>query len=161
MSKKPEMLRKRDDNPSVSSSIGSKMTSRGSSNSLNRSLINVYHQREQYAGIDDDPVEALGEYKSIFWISFNFFKPFISEVIKPEDEQKVDDSNETKWDSKFQYLLALLGWAVGLGNIWRFPYLCFKHGGGAFLVPYLVMLVFEAFPLFFMELLLGKGLNTV
>ena len=60
MSKKPEMLRKREDNPSQSS-INSKMTSRGSSNSLNRSLINVYHQREQYAGIDDDPVEALGE----------------------------------------------------------------------------------------------------
>ena len=88
-------------------------------------------------------------------------KLLISEVIKPEDEKKVDDSNETKWDSKFQYLLALLGWAVGLGNIWRFPYLCFKHGGGAFLVPYLVMLVFEAFPLFFMELLLGKELNLI
>lgn len=46
--------------------------------------------------------------------------------------------------------------SVGLGNIWRFPKVAFKNGGGAFLIPYLVVLMFIGKPLYFMELAVGQ-----
>ncbi|KAM4631101.1 sodium-dependent neutral amino acid transporter B(0)AT3-like [Polymixia lowei] len=64
-----------------------------------------------------------------------------------------------KWDNKVQYLLTCIGFAVGLGNVWRFPYLCQIYGGGAFLIPYLIALVFEGLPLLYLELAIGQRLR--
>ncbi|XP_044027255.1 inactive sodium-dependent neutral amino acid transporter B(0)AT3 isoform X1 [Siniperca chuatsi] len=64
-----------------------------------------------------------------------------------------------KWDNKIQYLLTCIGFAVGLGNVWRFPYLCQIYGGGAFLIPYLIALVFEGLPLLYLELAIGQRLR--
>ena len=59
------------------------------------------------------------------------------------------------WGSKAGFLLAAIGSAVGLGNIWRFGYVAYENGGGAFLVPYAVALVLAGIPLMILEYALG------
>ncbi|XP_037798606.1 sodium- and chloride-dependent glycine transporter 2-like [Penaeus monodon] len=67
-----------------------------------------------------------------------------------------EDSLRDNWSSKWDYILSVIGLTIGLGNVWRFPYICYMNGGGAFLVPYLLMLVLVALPLFLLESAIGQ-----
>ncbi|MBJ9983831.1 sodium-dependent transporter [Acinetobacter sp. S40] len=59
------------------------------------------------------------------------------------------------WSSRSGFIIAAVGSAVGLGNIWRFPYVAYENGGGAFLIPYLLALITAGLPLLFLDYAVG------
>jgi len=75
---------------------------------------------------------------------------------KNKDEESGLNQERQQWGRKAEFILAVVGFAVGLGNVWRFPYLAYKNGGGAFFIPYLLMCVLGGIPVFFLELSLGQ-----
>lgn len=84
----------------------------------------------------------------------------VPEMKKSESDASTIWSDESTdrgtWGKKLEFMLTCISYAVGLGNFWRFPYLCYKNGGGAFLIPYFTMLVICGLPIFFMELAFGQ-----
>ena len=65
----------------------------------------------------------------------------------------------SQWSSRFTFILAAIGSAVGLGNAWRFPGLASKHGGGTFLLVYLIAMVAMGIPLLMMEISIARKLR--
>lgn len=61
-----------------------------------------------------------------------------------------------QWGNRTGFILAAVGSAIGLGNIWRFPYVAYENGGGAFLIPYLFALLTAGIPILILEFGIGK-----
>ncbi|MEE9555463.1 MAG: sodium-dependent transporter [candidate division Zixibacteria bacterium] len=64
-----------------------------------------------------------------------------------------------QWDNRFAFILAAIGSAIGLGNIWRFPFVCYQNGGGAFLIAYIIALLTTGIPLLVLEFGLGHKME--
>lgn len=76
-------------------------------------------------------------------------KPGTSPSVVPREE----------WGGGLEFLMACIATSVGLGNVWRFPITAYENGGGAFLIPYIIVLFFVGKPFYFLEALLGQFTN--
>ena len=69
------------------------------------------------------------------------------------------EEKRSQWGTRVGFILAAIGSAIGLGNIWRFPYMAYDNGGGAFLIPYFFALFTAGIPLLIMEMGLGHKMR--
>ena len=67
-----------------------------------------------------------------------------------------EEQEREQWGSQLEYFLSALGFAVGLGNVWRFSNVIFEFGGGSFLIPYGLSLLLLGFSTLFLELAAGQ-----
>ncbi|KAK3599565.1 hypothetical protein CHS0354_035804 [Potamilus streckersoni] len=73
---------------------------------------------------------------------------------KDPEQPKVEERGE--WANKWEFILSCIGLSVGLGNVWRFPYLAYENGGAAFLIAYIILQFLIGKPMYFLELVLGQ-----
>lgn len=71
----------------------------------------------------------------------------------------VMEPHRPQWKTQWGFLLAAVGSAIGLGSIWRFPYVCYENGGGAYLIPYFIALVTAGIPLMILEYGIGQRMR--
>jgi len=71
-------------------------------------------------------------------------------------ETPLPHQGRDRWDSRTAFILAAIGSAVGLGNVWRFPATAYANGGGAFFIPYIVALITTGIPLMILEMGIGQ-----
>ena len=89
----------------------------------------------------------------------NFGRLEIGRSLGKEPLPVNSDQVRDKWTHSHEFVFAVAGCAIGLGNVWRFPYLCYKYGGGSFLIPYLFFLFAVGVPLMMMEITMGQFMS--
>ncbi|XP_018580348.1 sodium-dependent nutrient amino acid transporter 1 [Anoplophora glabripennis] len=74
----------------------------------------------------------------------------------PQDDEDDDGQERATWGNGIEFLMSCIAMSVGLGNIWRFPFIANRNGGGAFLIPYIIILTVIGRPMYYMEMALGQ-----
>ncbi|CAG9113477.1 unnamed protein product [Plutella xylostella] len=113
-----------------------------------RSLGEAYVQKgETNAAFEDDPENYETKRPS----------QLHGEVTTLPTTKDVEDNQERAvWGNQIEFLLSCIATSVGLGNVWRFPFVAYQNGGGAFLIPYVIVLLVIGKPMYYLECALGQ-----
>ncbi|CAL4164006.1 unnamed protein product, partial [Meganyctiphanes norvegica] len=103
--------------------------------------------------LEDDESEAKPANYFCMQSWYISLRQFQEVTVTPEND---DENSRAQWDTPIEFLLSCVAMSVGLGNIWRFPFTAYQNGGGAFLIPYICVLLFIGKPLYYMELCIGQ-----
>ncbi|RZC33029.1 sodium-dependent nutrient amino acid transporter 1, partial [Asbolus verrucosus] len=77
-------------------------------------------------------------------------------AMPPNTETESNSEDRAKWGNSIEFLMSCIAMNVGLGNIWRFPFVAYENGGGAFLIPYISVLILLGRPMYYLEMCLGQ-----
>uniref|UniRef100_A0A1Q3FE10 Transporter n=1 Tax=Culex tarsalis TaxID=7177 RepID=A0A1Q3FE10_CULTA len=72
------------------------------------------------------------------------------------DEESGGGPNRDQWGKGIEFLMSCIAMSVGLGNVWRFPFIALENGGGAFVIPYIIVLLLVGKPVYYMEMIIGQ-----
>ena len=82
----------------------------------------------------------------------------IMPVLKVSSKDDIT-TDRPRWMNRWTFLISTVSAAIGIGNVWRFPYLSFKHGGSTFIYTYLYSLFIIGIPMLILELTLGQKMQ--
>ncbi|KAL4713244.1 hypothetical protein ACJJTC_013174 [Scirpophaga incertulas] len=83
---------------------------------------------------------------------------FVNNANKKDDEVTAnpEEPERAMWGNQIEFLMSCIATSVGLGNVWRFPFVAYQNGGGAFLIPYIIVLFLVGKPMYYLECVLGQ-----
>nr|XP_021488323.1 sodium- and chloride-dependent betaine transporter [Meriones unguiculatus] len=108
----------------------------------------AWEERASLSSMDGKVAVHEDGYPVVSWV------PEEGEMMDQKGKDQMQDRGQ--WTNKMEFVLSVAGEIIGLGNVWRFPYLCYKNGGGAFFVPYFIFFFSCGIPVFFLEVALGQ-----
>uniref|UniRef100_A0A1E1WV88 Transporter n=1 Tax=Pectinophora gossypiella TaxID=13191 RepID=A0A1E1WV88_PECGO len=75
---------------------------------------------------------------------------------KKGEKVEEDQPDRMMWGNQLEFLMSCIATSVGLGNVWRFPFVAYQNGGGAFIIPYIIVLLLVGKPMYYLEGVIGQ-----
>ncbi|KAF3425481.1 hypothetical protein E2986_01162 [Frieseomelitta varia] len=77
-------------------------------------------------------------------------------ISRCSETTKGTEEVRSKWNNEIEFLMSCIAMSIGFGNIWRFPFTAYENGGGAFLIPYIIVLFLVGKPFYYLEMIIGQ-----